>query len=65
MCVIPADKEGGFAVFSFKCFLEKASQAISAVFNERKDVSLMKVAAKPSEIYRKLNLDKLRKSSEM
>ncbi|KAH7959575.1 hypothetical protein HPB49_012025 [Dermacentor silvarum] len=62
MCVTPADKEGSFAVFSYKCFSEKAGQAIYAVFNEHKEVSLAKVAARANEIGRNLNLDKLRKS---
>lgn len=59
ICVLPADKEGGFCVLSEGNFHAKAGLAISAVFNRQDTVSLSKVKAKAKKLCRECNLDKV------
>lgn len=64
LCVIPADKEGGFAVLPAEDFNAKALEAISATFNCHREVSLAKVKAVAKRMCNRLNLQKLTKAFE-
>ncbi|XP_049529011.1 uncharacterized protein LOC125947773 [Dermacentor silvarum] len=62
LCVVPADKEGGFCVLSSGAFCAKASEAVASVFKRHDEVSLSKVKTSAIKLCKKFNLDKLRKN---
>lgn len=56
LCVLPADKEGSFAIMSLKMYREKACRTVSALFNCHAEVSTKKLKSKAKSLLRKLNL---------
>lgn len=64
LCVLPADKDGGFAVLPHDVFREKASDAILSCFDCRDNVSLKKVKAQARNRCRELGLTRLVNSIE-
>lgn len=61
LSVVAADKEGDFAVFSYGGYDRKANEAITAVFNQHKEISLAKVKSRAVAMYRDMNLNKVLK----
>ncbi|XP_075740700.1 uncharacterized protein LOC142786889 [Rhipicephalus microplus] len=59
LCVVPADKEGGFAVLPNDVYLQKAHDAVLSVFKRCPDVSLAKVKEKAILLCSQLDLKKL------
>uniref|UniRef100_L7LXN1 Putative tick transposon n=1 Tax=Rhipicephalus pulchellus TaxID=72859 RepID=L7LXN1_RHIPC len=59
LAVLPADKEGWFAVLSYKLFNPKASEAVSSVFKSHDNVVISKVKPQAKKLCEKLNLSKL------
>lgn len=64
LCLVQSDKEGGFGVFPYARFFEKAQEAISSVFHTCEQVSLPKVKREAKSPCKKLNLDSLTKQIE-
>ncbi|XP_064470235.1 uncharacterized protein LOC135384986 [Ornithodoros turicata] len=62
LAVLPADKEGGFVVLPKGKFIDKATCAVSAVLERRRNVSLAKVKTRAKELCRQLHVDKLVKT---
>lgn len=59
LSLLPADKEGGFAVLPKGMFNSKALDAIEATFVRRNDVSLAKVKIEARKLCKRLSLGKL------
>lgn len=55
--MVAVEKEGGFTVSSHESFNEKAKNAISAIFIERKEISLTTVKAKAIGFFKRMNLE--------
>lgn len=64
LCVLPADKEGGFAVLRHESFRAKANEAVLAVFKSDRKVSLKKVKCRAKQLCEQLNLMKTVKQIE-
>ncbi|XP_065304288.1 uncharacterized protein [Dermacentor albipictus] len=61
LCVLPADKEGGFVVLSQGVYRDKACAAVCAVFNPIRRVSLKKVKLRAKQMCKDLNLENVAK----
>ncbi|KAH8022970.1 hypothetical protein HPB51_007983 [Rhipicephalus microplus] len=46
LCVVPSDKEGGFAVLNKDLYLKKAVSAVTSVFQKCSGIDLVKVKSK-------------------
>lgn len=62
LCVLQADKEGGFAVLTSGTFSEKARQAIEKSFKSYEGISMQKQKSEAKKICSRLNLAQLKKS---
>lgn len=62
ICVLPADKEGGFCVLSEGNISARAGQAISAVFRRQYTVSLSKVKPNAKKLRTEYILAKMLKN---
>lgn len=56
LCLLSADKEGGFAVFPSGMFNEKACEALSSAFNCHPTVNILKKKAEAKKLCKKLDL---------
>nr|XP_037290089.1 uncharacterized protein LOC119185061 [Rhipicephalus microplus] len=59
LCVLPADKEGGFVVLGEGDYDERACSAVAKVFNECNNVSLRKVKLETKRLCKNLGLSRL------
>lgn len=58
-CVLPSDKEGGFAVFPRDLYKVKALEALSSVFHCRENVQINKLKSEAKKLCESMNLSKL------
>lgn len=56
LCVVPSDKEGGFAVLPRGLYFEKAHQAISSVFRVCEGINLAKIRSRAKNLCSELDL---------
>lgn len=59
LTVLPADKEGGFAILTLGLFGSKAHTAVSSVFSSRGDVRIDKVKSEAKKLCKDLNLSRV------
>ncbi|KAH8026837.1 hypothetical protein HPB51_025577 [Rhipicephalus microplus] len=59
LTVLPADKEGGFAILTLGLFGSKAHTAVSSVFSSREDVRIEKVESEAKKLCKDLDLPRV------
>ncbi|KAH9383889.1 hypothetical protein HPB48_025735 [Haemaphysalis longicornis] len=64
LCLLHADKEGGFMVFPEESFKRKAIEAVTGAFSRRDNVSLNKVKSAAKKLCTDLNLTVLAQNIE-